>query len=64
MLAQTVFIEAELTGKWDFTMEGNKSVLEVDLAIELEEVEFDNSLGNVYKPLDPRCPLRRTSLDT
>ena len=44
-------------------MEDNKLDLEVDLANELEEVEFDSSLVNVYKPLDPRCPLRRISLD-
>jgi len=44
-------------------MEDNKSALEVDLANKFEEVEFDNSLVNVYKPLDPRCPLRRISSD-
>ena len=44
-------------------MEDTKSDLEVDLANELEEVEFDSNLVNVYKPLDPTSTLRRISLD-
>jgi len=63
VLVETVFTKAELTGKWVFTMEDNKSDFKAVLENELEEVEFDSGLVNVYKPLDPTWTLRRISLD-